>query len=282
MNRRSFPDAVEDDSRQGPDLAGHGYLLRRDILIRPCKERMSFETAIAIIPARLESTRLPGKILIEIEGKSLIQHVYERVKQAATLRRIIVATDSAKIAETVEKFGGTAMRTRGDHQSGTDRLAEVANQLDPDAIIVNVQGDEPMIEPAVIDQAVTAAQAKDAEMVTVMTRMDQRADTLDPNRVKVVTTPDGMAMYFSRSPIPWGGRCFLHLGLYVYRAGFLKVFSQLERTPLEIAERLEQLRALEHGYRIRVVEVESESWGIDTAADLEKFRERLEIRARGF
>ncbi len=238
---------------------------------------MIFETAIAVIPARLQSTRLPGKILIEIDGKPLIQHVYERVKQARTIHQIIVAADDSKVAEIVEKFGGTAVMTRVDHQSGTDRLAEVADRLDPNSLIVNVQGDEPMIEPAVIDRAVTAAQSNDSEIVTVMTRMNDTSDIRDTNRVKVVTGRNGMALYFSRSPIPSGGTCFLHLGLYVYRARFLKLFSKLERTPLEIAERLEQLRALEHGYRIRVVEVESESWGIDTAADLEKFRERLEV-----
>ena len=237
---------------------------------------MISETAIAIIPARLHSTRLPGKVLLEVQGKSLIQHVYERVKQARTLDRIVVATDHPMVAETVEKFGASVIMTRADHQSGTDRLAEAAEALDPDCIVVNVQGDEPLIEPGVIDRAVVAARRNDAEIVTVMTRMESPSDVRDLNRVKVVTSASGMALYFSRSPIPSSGTCFLHLGLYVYRAGFLKRFSKLERTPLEIAERLEQLRALEHGFRIRVVEVESASWGIDTAADLEKFRQRIE------
>jgi 3-deoxy-manno-octulosonate cytidylyltransferase (CMP-KDO synthetase) len=237
---------------------------------------MISETAIAIIPARLHSTRLPGKVLIEINGKSLIQHVYERVKQARTLDRVVVATDHPMVAETVEKFGASVIMTRPDHQSGTDRLAEAAEALDPNCIVVNVQGDEPMIEPGVIDSAVAAAGRNDAEIVTLMTRLDDPSDVRDVNRVKVVTSPAGMALYFSRSPIPSSGTCFLHLGLYVYRAGFLRRFAKLERTPLEIAERLEQLRALEHGFRIRVVEVESASWGIDTAADLEKFRQRIE------
>lgn len=230
------------------------------------------DTAIAIIPARFGSTRLPGKPVIEIAGKTLIEHVYRRVEKAKLISRIVVATDDARIARVVEQFGGEVVMTRGDHSSGTDRLAEVAERLPPDALVVNVQGDEPLIEPFVIDQAVTATLRCDAEIVTLMTRLDP-SERNDPNRVKVVADRNGFALYFSRAPIPLGGTCFLHLGLYVYRVNFLKKFAKLERTPLEIAERLEQLRALEHGYRIRVVEVESESWGIDTPADLERFRE---------
>jgi 3-deoxy-manno-octulosonate cytidylyltransferase (CMP-KDO synthetase) len=234
---------------------------------------MKADAAIAIIPARFNSTRFPGKPIVEIEGKPLIQHVYKRVERAGLISRVVVATDDRRIADAVEGFGGTAIMTRNDHPSGTDRLAEAAQELPADTLIVNVQGDEPMIEPADIDKAVTAARLDDAEIVTLMTKMDN-AETNDPNRVKVVTDRNGMALYFSRSKIPSGGTCFLHVGLYVYRAGFLKKFTKLERTPLEIAERLEQLRALEHGYRIRVVEIEGESWGIDTPEDLERFRER--------
>ena len=165
--------------------------------------------------------------------------------------------------------------TRTDHQSGTDRLAEAAANLPPEALIVNVQGDEPLIEPEVIDRAVAAARLGDADIVTLMTRLNDPASIQDPNRVKVVVDRRGFALYFSRSPVPSSGTTFLHLGLYVYRVRFLRQFTQLESTPLEIAERLEQLRALEHGFRIRVVEVESESWGIDTPADLEKFKSVL-------
>ena len=189
------------------------------------------------------------------------------------MSRILVATDDPRIAEAVERFGGTAVMTRNDHPSGTDRLAEVAETLDSRSLVLNVQGDEPMIAPEDIDQAITAAGLGDAEIVTLMTKMELSAAD-DPNRVKVVTDRNGIALYFSRSKIPSGGTCFLHLGLYVYRVDFLKRFAKLERTPLEVAERLEQLRALEHGYRIRVVEVENESWGIDTPDDLEKFKER--------
>jgi 3-deoxy-manno-octulosonate cytidylyltransferase (CMP-KDO synthetase) len=235
---------------------------------------MKLNAAIAIIPARFNSTRFPGKPVVQIDGKTLIEHVYRRVEQASLVSRIVVATDDPRIADAVGRFGGTVMMTRNDHQSGTDRLAEAAESLDPDTLIVNVQGDEPMIEPGDIDQAITAARLEDAEIVTLMTKMDA-ASADDPNRVKVVTDRNGMALYFSRSRIPSGGTCFLHLGLYVYRGSFLRKFAKLQRTPLEIAERLEQLRALEHGYRIRVVEVESESWGIDTPEDLERFKELI-------
>lgn len=237
---------------------------------------MKLERAIAILPARFNSTRLPGKPLLEIAGKTLIEHVYRRVQQAESVERIIVATDDERISRAVEKFGGEVVMTRADHQSGTDRLAEAASHLPADALIVNVQGDEPMIEPDVIDRAIAAARHRDASIVTVMTPLSDPASIADPNRVKVVVDRNGFALYFSRSPIPHSGpssgTTFLHLGLYVYRVEFLKQFTKLDRTPLEIAERLEQLRALEHGNRIRVVEVESESWGIDTPADLEKFK----------
>ena len=237
---------------------------------------MKSDTAIAIIPARYHSSRFPGKPIVEIDGKPLIEHVYRRVEQARLVDRILVATDDERIRRAVERFGGTAVMTRSDHTSGTDRLAEAAEGLAPAMLVLNVQGDEPMIEPSVIDQAISAAQSGDAEIVTVMTRLDP-ADAIDPNRVKVVVDRNGFALYFSRSRIPSAGTSFLHIGLYVYRVRFLKEFTKLDPTPLERAERLEQLRALEHGYRIRVVEVESESWGIDTPEDLAKFRE---MRAR--
>jgi 3-deoxy-manno-octulosonate cytidylyltransferase (CMP-KDO synthetase) len=234
---------------------------------------MKADAAVAIIPARFNSTRFPGKPLAEIEGKPLIEHVYRRVAKAGLVNRIVVATDDRRIADAVERFGGTAFMTRSDHPSGTDRLAEASQGLAPDTLIVNVQGDEPMIDPADIDRAIAAAVIGDAEIVTLMTKISNFTEE-DPNRVKVVTDRNGIALYFSRSRIPSRGTCFLHLGLYVYRVGFLQKFTKLERTPLEIAENLEQLRALEHGYRIRVVEVENESWGIDTPEDLQRYRAR--------
>src|SRR5438132_10489207 len=232
---------------------------------------MKADAAVAIIPARFNSTRFPGKPLAEIEGKPLIEHVYRRVAKASFVNRIVVATDDQRIGDGVERFGGTALMTRNDHRSGTDRLAEAAQGLAPETLVVNVQGDEPMIEPADIDRAIEVAAAGDAEIVTLMTKISNSTEE-NLNRVKVVTDRNGMALYFSRSRIPSRGTCFLHVGLYVYSAGFLKKFTKLERTPLEVAEGLEQLRALEHGYRIRVVQVESESWGIDTPEDLERFK----------
>jgi len=234
---------------------------------------MKADAAVAIIPARFNSTRFPGKPLAEIEGKPLIEHVYRRVAKASFVNRIVVATDDQRIADAVERFGGTALMTRNDHRSGTDRLAEAAQGLAPETLVVNVQGDEPMIEPGDIDRAIQAAAAGDAEIVTLMTKISNSTEE-NLNRVKVVTDRNGMALYFSRSRIPSRGTCFLHLGLYVYRVDFLQKFTKLERTPLEIAESLEQLRALEHGYRIRVIEVENESWGIDTPEDLQRFRAR--------
>ena len=234
---------------------------------------MKADAAVAIIPARFNSTRFPGKPIVEIAGKPLIEHVYRRVARACLVNRIVVATDDRRIAEAVERFGGTALMTRKDHPSGTDRLAEAAQGLAPDTLVVNVQGDEPMIEPGDIDRAITAARLGDAEIVTLKTKISNSQED-DPNRVKVVTDRNGIALYFSRSRIPSRGTCFLHIGLYVYRVDFLQKLTKLERTPLEIAESLEQLRALEHGYRIRVVEVENESWGIDTPEDLQKFRDR--------
>jgi len=240
---------------------------------------VKLEGAIAIIPARFQSTRLPGKPVIEIQGKTLIEHVYRRVQCARSVERILIATDDDRIADAVRGFGGAVVMTRLDHQSGTDRLAEAAAHLHPDKMVVNIQGDEPLIEPDVIDRAVAAARHRDAQIVTVMTRLSDPAAIADPNRVKVVVDRNGFAMYFSRSPIPYfpnggpaSGTTFLHLGLYVYRVEFLREFTKLDRAPLEIAERLEQLRALEHGFRIRVVEVESDSWGIDTPVDLERFK----------
>ena len=242
---------------------------------------VSSDSAIAIIPARYHSTRLPGKPVIEIQGKPLIEHVYRRVQQAGSVERVLVATDDERIAGAVKRFGGNVAMTRVDHQSGTDRLAEAAAGLPLGTLIVNIQGDEPLIEPEVIDQAVTAARLGDAHIVTLMTPLTDPVAIRDPNRVKVVTDRNGFALYFSRSPIPSSGTTFLHLGLYVYRVDFLKQFAKLERTPLETAEQLEQLRALEHGFRIRVVEVESASWGIDTPADLEKFKAVLGARING-
>ncbi len=235
----------------------------------------------AIIPARYASTRFPGKPLADIHGKPMIQHVYERTWAADLVDRVIVATDDARIFQAVLTFGGEAMMTRDDHPTGTDRLAEVAASLDSD-LIVNVQGDEPMIDPRMIDQAVAPMRDDDSiPMGTLMAPIQNLEDYLNPNVVKVVTDRRGFALYFSRAPIPHP-RDFAsdlrnqlarlaprrHIGLYVYRREFLLAYPALPVTPLESLECLEQLRALENGHAIRVVETLLSSHGVDTPEDL--------------
>ncbi len=242
----------------------------------------------AIIPARFASSRLPGKPLADIHGKPMIQWVYERTSRACHVDRVIVATDDRRIFDAVESFNGTAMMTRANHPSGTDRLAEVAERINAD-IVVNVQGDEPLIDPRMIDQAIEPFLADKAlQMGTLKSALERIEDFSNPNVVKVVTDGNGSALYFSRSPLPFPRDhdindsslleevpVFKHVGLYVYRRDFLISFSRLPRTPLEITESLEQLRALENGFRIKVVETEHVSHGVDTAEDLVRVREAL-------
>lgn len=245
----------------------------------------------AVIPARYASTRFPGKALAEIDGKPMIRHVYERTSRASLVGEVIVATDDERIRQAVNAFGGSCRMTRPDHETGTDRLAEVAAGLDAD-IIVNVQGDEPLIEPGMIDQAIRPfLDDPDLRMGTLKTRIRCLHDFLSPNVVKVVTGSDGNALYFSRSPLPFfrdkwkdlkddsfsSGKllCYKHVGLYVFRRDFLLEFAAMAPTFLENAEKLEQLRALENGVDIRVVETEFESIGVDTPDDLAKARERF-------
>jgi 3-deoxy-manno-octulosonate cytidylyltransferase (CMP-KDO synthetase) len=249
----------------------------------------------AIIPARFASTRFPGKALADIMGKPMIQHVYEQTCRADHVGEVIVATDDERIAAAVRSFGGRAEMTATNHETGTDRLAEVAARLDSD-IVVNVQGDEPLIEPAMIDEAIEPLVADQAvPMATLKSRIKTLHDFLSPNVVKVVTDWEGYALYFSRSPLPnfrdkWNdlkdeafasGRllCYKHVGLYVYRREFLLQYAQLSPTYLEMAEKLEQLRALENGYRIKVVATEHPSIGVDTPGDLEKVLEKLKSKA---
>ena len=250
----------------------------------------------AIIPARYGSTRFEGKALVDIMGKPMIQHVYERTRRASLVSEVIVATDDERIAAVVRGFGGTAEMTGTGHETGTDRLAEVAGRLTSD-IIVNVQGDEPLIEPAMIDEAIAPLVADPAlPMATLKSRIKELHDFLSPNVVKVVTDWEGYALYFSRSPLPnfrdkWNdlkdeafaaGRllCYKHVGLYVYRRDFLLQFSQMSPTYLELAEKLEQLRVLENGYRIKVVETEHSSVGVDTPGDLEKVLAKMKAGSR--
>lgn len=235
---------------------------------------------VAIVPARYESTRLPGKPLASIDGKPMIQHVYERACAAAVLDRVLVATDDARIAAAVRGFGGEAVMTRSTHPSGTDRVAEAAADLDAD-VVVNVQGDLPFLEVSMIDAAVALMHADGAlVMATLKVPITAPAEMANPNVVKVVTDNDGWALYFSRRPLPY--RCGLaddgvlgyrHIGLYAYRRDFLLRFARLAPTPLERAERLEQLRALEWGFRIRVAQIAGGAGvEVDTPEDLERAR----------
>ena len=243
---------------------------------------------VAIIPARYASTRLNGKPLLNIAGKPMIQWVYERAKKAKLTNDVIAATDDKRVFDAVRYFGGTAVMTSPEHRTGTDRIAEAADGLNVD-IIVNVQGDEPLIEPEMIDEAIRPL-TNDSEIVaaTLKTKIRDEAELNNPNVVKVVTDKNDFALYFSRLPVPYhrdewkdlkhltvhGSRftVFKHIGLYVYRKDFLLKFAKMKPTPLEEAEKLEQLRVLENGYKIKVVETEHDSIGVDTEEDLEKVR----------
>lgn len=242
------------------------------------------DSVVAIIPARYGSTRFPGKPLALIDGLPMIQHVYQRVRCAKTVDRVIVATDDERIAAAVRNFSGEVMLTRTDHPTGTDRLAEVAETLAAD-LIVNVQGDEPLIDPQMVDQAVAPLVANPAiQMGTLAAALDEFDDFYNPNVVKVVRAQDGMALYFSRAPIPWprdlseqdfrssfaGLGLLRHIGLYVYRRELLLAYPSWPKTPLESLENLEQLRALERGVGLHVALTESRCHGVDTPEDLER------------
>lgn len=257
-------------------------------------------TVIAIIPARYASTRLPGKPLVDIAGKPMIVRVAERAREVAAIHqggRVIIATDDQRVFDAVVAHNREGaievMMTSPDHRTGTDRLAEVAAKLDAE-IIVNVQGDEPLIEPATIEAAMAPLLGDPSiVMSTTAEPIESAADLVNPNVVKVVTDREGFALYFSREPIPFPraavqqhgsleaavaarpdllAQYSKHTGMYVYRRAFLLTFAKLPPTPLEQAELLEQLRALEHGYRIKVVKVNHRSIGVDTPEDLERVR----------
>jgi 3-deoxy-manno-octulosonate cytidylyltransferase (CMP-KDO synthetase) len=231
---------------------------------------------LGVIPARFSSTRFPGKVLAQIANKTMLQHVYERVSLASYLTSTIIATDDDRVYAAAKSFGARVRMTRADHLSGTDRVAEVASAENAE-VIVNIQGDEPLIDPAAIDAAILPLVHDPAVIMgTLKKRIEDPREIQDPNVVKVVTDHQGDAIYFSRCPIPFdrdrvsGTAYFKHIGLYVYQRDFLLSYSSLPVGPLEEAERLEQLRALENGYRIRVVETEYESLGVDTPEDLER------------
>jgi 3-deoxy-manno-octulosonate cytidylyltransferase (CMP-KDO synthetase) len=244
----------------------------------------------AVIPARYGSTRFEGKPLTDILGKPMIRHVYEGVSQSKLIDEIIVATDDQRILEAVQSFGGRAVMTSPDHTTGSDRVAEVARKLKSE-IIVNVQGDEPLIKGPVVDKAIRPLLADETISIsTLMTRIDEVKDWLNPHIVKVVVDQKNFALYFSRSPIPFPRdlhlerlesnpfgtkrplpkRVFKHIGVYVYPRKFLLKFSKMKPTPLEKLEKLEQLRALENGYRIKLTAVDYEPICVDTPDDLEK------------
>ena len=240
--------------------------------------------AVALIPARLAATRLPNKPLALIAGKIMLQHVYERAQQARLIDAVYIATPDREIAEAVRVFGGQVLMTRHDHQTGTDRLAEAAQQLGKETkIIVNVQGDEPLIDPATIDGVAEPLLADEALAMSSLCCPLPEGREGDPNVVKVVVAQSGDALYFSRSPLPYrrntdapGYQPLQHIGLYGYRRDFLEKFPTLPRTPLEQIESLEQLRALEHGYRIKMVFTQSAPESVDTPEDLERVRGILE------
>jgi 3-deoxy-manno-octulosonate cytidylyltransferase (CMP-KDO synthetase) len=273
-------------------------------------------TSVVIIPARYDSTRFPGKLLSLLKGKPLVQHVYENSKGAHFIDDVIVATDSEEILEKVLSFGGRAVMTDKKHSSGTDRIAEVAASMDYE-VVVNVQADEPLIRPQMINDVILLLNDERASIGTLIKKITDPVEIIDPNVVKVVFDKDGFALYFSRSPIPYhrdewkllskeqiansrehrvksknlrgifelrtlssklqAFHCYKHIGIYSYRREALLTLSGMEQTELEKREKLEQLRALENGMKIKVKETFFETYGVDTPEDLERVGKCLNI-----
>lgn len=236
----------------------------------------------AVIPARYGSTRFEGKPLALIHGKPMIQHVYERTRMCPLIGRVIVATDHEGIWRAVKDFGGEAILTSSSHRSGTDRIAEVARGMDSD-IIVNVQGDEPLIEPMMLEEGILPLiEDKDLPLSTLASRITDEGEVSSPHVVKVVFDNRGYALYFSRSPIPYRRKenptYYKHIGIYFYRRTFLLHLTGLDPTPLEEVEGLEQLRVLENGFRIKVVLTDYQTIGVDTPEDIKKVEEVIERR----
>jgi 3-deoxy-manno-octulosonate cytidylyltransferase (CMP-KDO synthetase) len=239
---------------------------------------------LAVIPARYDSVRFPGKVLAKDTGKYLIQHTYEQACRAKLLSKVIIATDSEKVLSVCKEFGGECVMTSPDHQSGTDRIAEAVAAIDGD-IVVNVQGDEPEIDPANIDKlAKLLVDNPKCQMATLVAGFESKEQIGDANIVKVVVDKNGYAIYFSRSVIPYdrmaGGagdikNYLRHLGIYAYRKGFLNTITKLPQTSLEKIEKLEQLRAIENGYQILTAKVEHTCDGIDTAEQYRAFVKRF-------
>lgn len=253
-------------------------------------------SAVGVIPARYGSSRLPGKPLAELQGRPLLYHVFRRASRAARIQKILIATDDVRIAEAARGFGAEVVMTGTEHRSGTDRIAEAVSEMQVD-VVVNIQGDEPLIDATIIDHAVEMLENDpSADMSTLKSPIHDLKDLLDPNVVKVVTDERGYAMYFSRSPIPYTrakdrpradlsqivsekpellSSFYRHLGLYGYRREFLMQFTQWAPSVLERLEDLEQLRALEHGAKIRVGISHAPMIGIDTPEDLERIRKAV-------
>src|SRR3984885_14066255 len=242
--------------------------------------------AIAVIPARYAATRLPGKPLVLLSGKTIIERVWERTRRATKISRVIIATDDERILKAAAEFGAEAVMTRSEHRSGTERVAEVAVHIagEGEEVFVNVQGDEPLVEPDAIDTLVEAIESDDSVSVaTLMVPVAKPADIMDPNIVKVVLDFDGNALYFSRAPIPWvrdqnapvHAQHMKHLGLYAFRRSALLDFPTLPLGDLERIEQLEQLRWMENGYKIRVAETPHDSVSVDVPEDVARVEQLL-------
>ncbi len=246
---------------------------------------------LGIIPARYTSTRLPGKPLVDLAGKPMIQHTYERALRATLVDRLIVATDDERVAAAVKQFGGEVVLTPRNIKTGTDRIALVARSLDYD-IVVNIQCDEPLIHPDVIDEAIHPLLDDDAlPVATLVRKIDRLSEFIDTGTPKVVLDRDGFALYFTRAIIPFmrdeenveqwltKHQYYKHIGLYAYRKDFLLKFTEMAESNLERVERLEQLRVLENGYKIKCVITEYDSVSVDTREDVEKVRNMLQIKS---
>jgi 3-deoxy-manno-octulosonate cytidylyltransferase (CMP-KDO synthetase) len=249
---------------------------------------MSDPKVVVVIPSRFGSTRLPGKPLVTLGGKPMVQHVYERAKRAQTVHKVLVATDDQRILEAVQGFGGEARMTRSDHRTGTERIAEVAAHEEGD-IFINVQGDEPLIDPVSIDTAVAALlEEPPAQIATVATPIRHANDIMDPNVVKTVLDFDENALYFSRAPVPWVRdtqqkihvKYWKHLGLYAFQRNALLEYPTLPQGELEKIEQLEQLRWLENGWRIRVAEVIRDAVSVDVPEDISRVEKLLKEEKR--
>lgn len=234
---------------------------------------------LAVIPARMESSRLPGKVMADILGAPMILHVVERVKRARLVDKVVVATDSYQVQSAVSENGGIAIMTRSDHTCGSDRIAEVAESQAEFDVVVNVQGDQPMIHPEAIDALIQGYLSGGGAfpMATLVGKIKDPRQVQDPNTVKVVFDRNGRALYFSRSPIPYrmenrGPSYYKHIGVYLYERDFLLGFRDLPPSALEASERLEQLRVLESGFPIRVIKTTHECPSVETAGDLERLR----------